>query len=310
MTDQENVNESSVSINENTQQRPYRNRGAERRTIAPEQKTFSTLQSIVYRDRFVFSKKNNFRGDVFSTVVTPFEISERLKYDGLKYSSNLVFPQSLLHRIENIRDHIKTIFSYTMLPDDTINVNCLNTIPQEVFQDIDRGFVHFTYRTNVKDGVLTTEIDDKGIWELVDNEPEAIVYEQKDVKFVTETFKVFPVLLTKGFIFGTVTPSTASVYVTMMNAEKLSVGLLADRYQVNNLMKNIFPAFPSLFGVSITSQVASVFLKNAPPALKKALVAQGRKELILKFTYNFKSTKKIKCEIIAQGLEKLEPEKH
>lgn len=264
-----------------------------------QEKKHSNLQSIFFRDQFVISKRNTNQDGEITTVISPFKkIGENLEKEVI-YTSNLIFPGNLLNRILNVREHIKNIFTYSIQTDDMINVNCLNEIPTEIFQNFDRGVVQFTYKSFINDKrELITEIDDKGCWNF-SNEQKSITYQQKEeIKFKTETLKVFPILLNKGFIFSAVTPNNVSMYLTVINTEKMYVGLLADSFQLNNLIKNIFPIFPSLFTITITDKnTANVFLKNITEI--KNLIKEKQKEVILKFSYPLRKYQTIKCEIYA-----------
>lgn len=261
--------------------------------MANIEKRSSQLQSIVFRDQFVFSRKTK---EKVATIVSPFKkIGEDLE-GKIVYTSNLVFPDKLLNRILNVREHIKSIFSYSIQSNDMVNVNCLNEIPIEVFQNFNQGIIHFTYEENGQ----IIEIDDRGCWEeLPPTEKKTTQYQQDGVKFSTKTLKVFPILLDKGFIFSYVSPSTVTMYLTLINSERLYVGLLADSFQLSNLIRNIFPLFPNLFTITITDRnTANVFLKNIPE-IKKILELQNKKEIVLKFTYPLHKFQTVKCETYA-----------
>lgn len=229
-------------------------------------------------------------------VVTPFRVADVFDDDSKSYESGLIFPQTLIHRVENVRKFIKPICKYSIQSDDTINFDCVNGIPESVFRKYESGYVHFKYVNEVVDGKNSVQIQEKGIWGDFDD-IEHIEFEQQDkIRFKCTTLKLFPILMGKGFMLGVINPETAILYITVSNVEKQYVGQLADQYQMNNLVSNILPVFP-LFSVNITERTAHCFLKNNP-VLKKAMVATEKKELLVRFSYNFNDVKKVTCEIV------------
>lgn len=234
-------------------------------------------------------------------VVTPFRVGDVFDDDSKSYESGLVFPQTLIHRIENVRKFIKPICKYSIRSDDTIDFDCVNGIPESVFRNYESGYIHFKYVNDIVDGKNSIQIQEKGIWGDFEN-IERIELEQTDkIRFKCTTLKLFPILMTKGFLLGVINPETAILYCTVSNTEKQYIGQLADQYQMNNLVSNILPVFP-LFSVNITERTAHCFLKNNP-VLKKAMITTGKKELLLRFSYNFSDVKNVTCEIIGHNDE-------
>lgn len=245
-------------------------------------------QCIINEDisSFIVAKKFN----NFTSIVSPFVYDP----DDNIYNSYFYVPHIRAHRIQSLYNLMPKIAQYSA-HQDYIYFDCLERLPPDSFNNYNSGYIHF-YMQNESSNVVDenghkNEIIDVDIRltmkELEDQTPIKIENHMK-INFSTNFIKVFPVILSKGFIVAIATAESCTLYLSLSNPSKGYVGKCI-RKEVANITQNIFPIWP-IFNVIADENINKIFIKKD---IIEKIDASNYNKLMLKFQYTFDDSSQI-----------------
>jgi hypothetical protein len=196
----------------------------------------------------------------FTDIVSPFKKTN----DGI-VTSKFTLPISQLHRIQSLYGTIPTS-QYTVV-DDNILFDCISTLPMDIFNEVDSGYIHFSTIKQHKNENVEIIVDPKLLFQYVVSEPIVCNFEYKDkIKFKSNFLKAFPVIFKSGFIFSLIDKSKCQLFISVENFKNGLVGECS-KYEIINMIQYILPICP-LFSIHIEKKskiyLQSDFVKNIP----------------------------------------------
>ncbi|MFW6219360.1 MAG: hypothetical protein ACOC33_00700 [bacterium] len=244
-----------------------------------------TNQTVIDEDKtnFIIAKRFN----KFTSIVTPFFYNHDLEI----YQSSLVVPHTRAQRINLLYNLMPKLAKYETYQ-DYIHYDCLYKLPPDVFDNYESGIIHL-YMDNETTNVMsddesevneTVNIDIRLI--LNEIEDQDTVYQYKNnskIMFTTKYLKVFPVVLSKGFILTIVNNEECIVYVSLLNPSKGYIGTCI-RKEIANITQNIFPIWP-IFNIAADESINKIFLKKE--VINEIKPNNIHDKLLLKISYKF-----------------------
>lgn len=241
-------------------------------------------------ESFVIAKKIN----KYTSIVSPF-----VKTD-TGYVSGFTIPHTRAYRVQSLYNLMSKISSYS-INQNIIYFDCVGKLPEDEFNNYESGIIHF----NVYNEPSSVQEIEGGTNEIIDidikmvigfnSEPNVITYENKSkINFTTNHIKVFPVLLSKGFIMTIVNKEKCSCFLTLLNPNKGYIGTCL-RKELPNITQNIFPIWP-IFNLMADENINKIFLK-------KEIVTELRPnnitdKLLLRLDYSFENSNIINIQKI------------
>lgn len=242
-------------------------------------------QTVINEDQssFIIAKKFN----KFTSIITPFFYNN----DNDNYQSNLIVPHSRAQRIQLLYSLMPKLARYET-NQDYIFYDCLYKLPNDVFNEYKYGFIHLYMDnevTNVENNNEINEtinVDIRLLLNSIEENDESIEYENNSkISFITKFLKVFPVVLSKGFILTIVNEEQCNIFITLLNPNKGYIGTCI-RKEIANITQNIFPIWP-IFNIVADESVNKIFLKKE---LVDCIKPNNYSKLLLKINYRFDDT--------------------
>ena len=244
-----------------------------------------------FNHSFIIVKRNT----KFTSVISPFELLE----DGT-YNSNFVTPHSRAYRVQSLYNLIPKISTY-LINQNMIYFDCVSKLPEDTFNNHESGWIHF----NIYNEPSNVEEVEGGANEIFDIDIKMVIgnsynesiieYEnQNKINFSTNSIKVFPVIMSKGFILTIVNKNECSCYVTLSNPGKGYIGTCL-RKELPNITQNIFPIWP-IFNLIADENINKLFLKKELVTELKPL--NYNEKLLIKLSYNLDDSQNIKIQKI------------
>lgn len=209
-----------------------------------------------------------------TNVVCPFN------HDEGEYYTNFSAPKNRIYRIQALYNTVSKISTYS-INESQINFDCVNQLPVDLFQNAMSGFIHFTTSIAEEDVV---EIDPKIIFKNVDPVSEDIKLDQS-IKFRTKFLKVFPIILTNGFMLSIADQDEATIFISVNNPEKNIVGSCL-RQEIINTIQNIVPIWP-IFNINVGKTTKIYLRENILPDNFK----ENSQPILINITYRFDDTR-------------------
>ena len=247
-----------------------------------EQNKSSLTQVVVSSDKTAFLITKVLTG---TNIVCPF-----IKSEG-EYFTNFSTPTNRVYRIQALYQAIPKLSTYS-ITDNIITFDCVNKLPSAAFKDVDNGIIHFNAIDNEDSDDI--EIDPKLVLKLVEPESVEIRFDQP-IKFKTKFLKVFPIILTNGFILSIVDRDECTIFITLNNPEKNFIGNCL-RQEIINIIQNLIPIWP-IFNINI-SKSTRIYIRE------QYLPNEFRKEtnpILINLTYRFEDPKMATIMKIATG---------
>jgi len=206
--------------------------------------TNATQVVISLEQQFILAKKIN----DFADVVCPFVNIDEVFY------TKFVLPLNQLHRIQTLYEMIPEIAKYTV-SDNMISFDCVRKLPNDMFGDAKSGYIHYTSIIEKKKQNQTEVIvEPKIVFQNIDEQKsQNIIFNQK-IKFKSDYFKAFPIILKNGFIFTTVDKQNCQLFMSIMNPSERFVGDCS-KYEINNLVQYLLPLW-SIFDINISKNIS------------------------------------------------------
>lgn len=198
----------------------------------PKQSNNATQAVISTDQNFILAKNIG----NFTDIVSPFKKVKEV------YSSKFVLPINQLHRIQTLYDSISSISQYTVI-DNNIKFDCVSNLPRNVFGDATDGYIHFSaVKQHKKDNKIEVIVDPKMVFQLIECEPEVIIFDQR-IRFKSDFLKAFPVILRPGFIFSTADKTECKLFISIVNPKEMLIGECS-KYEIINVIQYILPLWP------------------------------------------------------------------
>ena len=217
-------------------------------------------------------------------IISPFERNEG------EYFTNFTTPNNRIYRIQELYQSIPKFSTYSMSGDNII-FDCVNKLPEAMFKDVDSGIIHFSASESDDKSI---DVDPKMVFKISTSESIELPFNQ-NVKFKTRFLKVFPIILTNGFILSIVDSEEATIFITLNNPEKNFIGSCL-RQEVINVITNLIPIWPIFdvyVGISTKIHLRKQFSIDR---------FKGKTPIILNLTYKFNNPSVMTAVKIADGV--------
>jgi len=242
-------------------------------------------QAIISSKNFILAKNIN----NFSNIIAPFEKQKD------KFISNIVLPINQLHRINTLYEILPNISQYTVI-DNIIKFDCTSCLPIDIFGDATEGYIHFNSIKQTKKEKVEIEIDPKIVFQNIDGEELFTITRDHKIKFKSDFFKVFPIILKSGFIFSTANKSNVQLFISALDLSKRYIGECS-KYEITNVIQYILPLWP-IFDIHISNTIQISFSEDFIQDLYK----NEDKPILLYIDYNLEKPKEITIVKIGNGI--------
>ena len=251
--------------------------------------------SNLFTDSFIIGKR--FGRSV--SIITPFIETDKGVYD-----SDFVVKEDSLYRVQNLFNLTKSISQYTISA-DRISYNGVKDFPTDCFTpNVEKGWLHYNHTSIGEDDQTVNQIDDRLCFEAIDEDEiddagnlEMEFQNKSKINFSFQNLKVFPIVLSRGFILVVVNRHTATMYTSILDCQKMYVGNCSQG-EVSNLLQNVFSVFP-FYNVNVSEKGANIFLKNIP-GLRMFLAKTDLTKAMIRFKYSFKTPNTFTARIIGR----------
>lgn len=226
----------------------------------PQKKKPALNQCIINEnsDSFIIAKRFN----KFTSIVSPFVFNDDLD----EYNSNFTIRHIRAYRVQSLYNLMPKISKYSV-EQDYIHFDCLHKLPKDVFEGYKSGLMHFYMQnnsTNVENESgeqnEIINVDIKLLLKETENEEDLIFNNTSKINFTTDHIKVFPIMLSKGFVLAVATQETCTLFLTLLDPISGFVGRCA-RKEIANITQNIFPIWP-FFNITADESTNKIFLKK------------------------------------------------
>lgn len=236
----------------------------------PKKKKSEFSQCLINENEqsFIIAKQFN----KYTSIITPFK-----KNDNGEYTSGFFVPSNRAHRIQSLYKLMPKIASYSVY-DEYISFDCLSRLPNDVFKNAESGIIHFFmqntsfYDENENEII---DVDVRLVLPICLSDSVMMYKNESNIMFRADNMKVFPVVLSKGFILAVATPQKHFLYVTSLNPSKGYIGTCM-RKELVNITQNIFPIWP-IFNLIADENMNKLFLKKEIIDEIKPIIGQYNK---------------------------------
>ncbi|MDD4081991.1 MAG: hypothetical protein PHD05_01255 [Sphaerochaetaceae bacterium] len=256
--------------------------------VSHSTKNQNSTQVVISSDQNFILAKNI--GN-FTDIISPFK-----KINDNKFSSKFTLPITQLHRIQSLYGTIPTS-QYTVI-DDNILFDCINSLPIDIFNNAENGYIHFSTIKQHKTDNLEIIIDPKLLFQYIDSTPVVFDFECKEkIKFKSNFLKAFPVILKSGFIFSLIDKSKCQLFISVENIKNHLIGECS-KYEIINMIQYILPICP-LFSIHIEKQIKIYFQQD----FAANIPYEDTTPILLYVEYDLEQLNKISIMKIAQNVK-------
>lgn len=238
-------------------------------------------------DSFIIAKRFN----NFTSIISPFIYDS----DNNEYNSNFLIPHIRAHRIQSLYNLMPKIAKYHV-EQNQIYYDCLHKLPPDTFNNYESGIIHFHMQNECTDIEYTNgqrneiiNVDIKLILNESDDTPDVVYQNNSKINFNTKYIKVFPVVLSKGFILAIANHEKCTLYASLLNPSKGYIGTCI-RKEIANITQNIFPIWP-IFNIMADEHINKILIKK--DIMNEIKSDLQHDKVLLKLSYDFEDTSKI-----------------